>query len=153
VSVPTPELPPPGNSIDITAELSIPLAEVRFRYSRSSGPGGQNVNRTETRVELLFDVARSEVLPEHQKVRLLTRLAGQIDADGVLHIVSSATRSQYENRADALLRFQALLRSALRLEKKRRASKPGPAARERRLAAKKARGEIKRGRGAVTPAE
>ncbi len=82
-------------------ELRLPLGELRFRFSRSSGPGGQHVNRSETRVELLFDVLNSPSLTDHQRTRILNRLAGQIDGEGVLHIFSSTTRSQAENRADA----------------------------------------------------
>src|SRR5512135_2338893 len=91
-----------GDGLIVSGNLSIPAAELSFRYSRSGGPGGQHVNRTETRVELLFDVAHSPSLSEGQRGRLLERLAGRLDRDGILHIVSSATRSQLENRADAV---------------------------------------------------
>jgi ribosome-associated protein len=129
--------------IVVSDQLAIPVAELRFRYSRSSGPGGQNVQRTETRVELLFDVAHSPSLTDDQRRRILQRLAGYIDADGELRIVSSATRSQLENRADAITRFQMLLAAALRRRKHRVPTRPSAAARERRLTEKKGRAEVK----------
>ncbi len=140
------ELPENGDSVDhviIRGDLAIPFRELRFRYSRSSGPGGQHVNRTETRVELLFDVAHTPSLSEGQRARLLDRLGGRVDGEGVLHVVSAATRSQLENRADAVARFQALLQSALRPAKKRLATQPSAAGRERRLRSKSARSATK----------
>jgi ribosome-associated protein len=134
----------------ISDELAIPMAELRFRFSRSSGPGGQHVNRSETRVELLFDVARSPSLNEAQRARLMHTLAGYIDGAGVLHVVSSATRSQAENRADAVARFQALLRAGLRRRKRRIPTRPSAAAREARLAAKHHRSQRKQWRGKVS---
>jgi ribosome-associated protein len=132
-----------ADTITISDQLAIPAAELRFRFSRSSGPGGQNVQRTETRVELLFDVAHSPSLTEDQRGRILQRLAGYIDGEGELRIVSSATRSQMENRADAITRFQMLVAAALRRRKHRVPTRPSPAARERRLTAKKGRAEVK----------
>ncbi len=137
---------PGSEGIVISGNLIVPANELRFRYSRSGGPGGQHVNRTETRVELLFDVAHSPSLSEGQRGRLLDRLAGRLDRDGMLHIVSSATRSQLENRADAMARFRALLQSALRPSKRRLATQPTAASRERRLESKKRRGQVKAGR-------
>src|SRR5512137_861049 len=100
------ELDELADTVTVSDQLVIPAAELRFRFSRSSGPGGQNVQRTETRVELLFDVAHSPSLTEDQRGRILQRLAGYIDGEGELRIVSSATRSQSGNRADAITRFQ-----------------------------------------------
>ena len=108
-------------TIVISDHLAIPVAELRFRFSRSSGPGGQNVQRSATRVELLFDVAHSSSLTDDQRQRILQRLAGYIDGEGELRIVSSATRSQLENRADAITRFQMLMAAALRRRKHRAA--------------------------------
>ncbi|MRR52829.1 MAG: aminoacyl-tRNA hydrolase, partial [Rhodocyclaceae bacterium] len=88
--------------IRITPELAIPLVEIELRFSRSSGPGGQNVNKTATRVELLFDVANSAALSDSQRDRLLERLRGQIDARGVLHLSSSEYASQWRNRQDVI---------------------------------------------------
>jgi ribosome-associated protein len=130
-------------TIVISDQLAIPAAELRFRFSRSSGPGGQNVQRSATRVELLFDVAHSPSLTGDQRARILQRLAGYIDGTGELRIVSSATRSQLENRADAVTRFQLLLAAALRRRKHRVPTKPSAAARERRLATKKGRADVK----------
>jgi ribosome-associated protein len=127
----------------ITPSLSIPRDELRFRFTRSSGPGGQHVNHTATQVELTFDVQRSAALTGTQRARLAQVLRRRIDTDGVLHLVSHATRSQLENRADVTARFTMLLRNALKPVKVRRATGPTRAARERRLAAKKARGTTK----------
>jgi len=132
-----------ADTITVSDQLAIPAAELRFRFSRSSGPGGQNVQRTETRVELLFDVVHSPSLTEDQRGRILQRLAGYIDGEGELRIVSSATRSQMENRADAITRFQMLVATALRRRKHRVPTRPSAAARERRLTAKKGRAEVK----------
>jgi len=139
-------IPEPNDLTEVVAiadGLAIPTAELRFRFSRSSGPGGQHVNRSETRVELLFDVARSPSLAEEQRARITHRLAGYIDGAGMMHVVSSSTRSQLENRADATARFQALLAAALRPHKRRRPTRPGAAARERRLAEKRERSGAK----------
>jgi len=133
----------------ITPDLAIPLAELDFRFSRSSGPGGQHVQRADTRVELLFDVARSPSLTENQRECVRARLAGYLDNDGVLHLFSSASRSQLANRADVIARFQALLARALRPRKRRIATRPSAAARERRLAEKRARTQIKQARRKV----
>ncbi len=140
--------PPGTDQLSISSGLSIPLRELRFRFSRSGGPGGQYVNRTETRVELLFNVAHSPSLSDGQRARLLSRLGGQLDHDGVLHIISSTRRSQLQNRADAIARLQALLQSALRPHKRRLATQPTLAGRERRLRSKRQRSEIKGRRGA-----
>jgi ribosome-associated protein len=140
----------PAETIWINDELRIPVAELRFRFSRSSGPGGQHVNRSETRVELLWDVAASPQLTEAQRSRLLARLAGYLDSDGQLRIVSAATRSQLDNRGDAMERFAALVRAALRPSKRRVPTRPSAAARERRLADKRQRSTIKSNRGPVT---
>ena len=137
------ELDELAETIVVSDQLVIPVAELRFRFSRSSGPGGQNVQRTETRVELLFDVAASPSLSDEQRARILARLGGYIDGAGELRIVSSATRSQLENRADAITRFQMLVAAALRRRKHRVPTRPSAAARERRLTEKKGRAEVK----------
>jgi ribosome-associated protein len=133
----------PDTSLVITPSLSIPRDELRFRFTRSGGPGGQHVNRTSTQVELTFDVRRSSAVSAAQRMRLTQALGRRIDSDGVVHVVSHATRSQLENRADVTARFTALLASALKPVKARKATRPTRAARERRLAAKKARGTTK----------
>jgi len=134
----------------ITDTLSIPLSELRFRFARSSGPGGQHVNRSATRVELLFDVAGSPSLTEAQRERALKALAPYIDSDGVLHLISQTFRSQFRNREEAVERLQMLMRRAMKVPKRRRPTRPSRASRERRLASKRRRSEIKRQRGPVT---
>ena len=135
--------------LPITDQLAIPLSELDFRFSRSGGPGGQHVNRTATRVELLFDVAHSPSLTEEQRQRLLKRLAGRIDSEGILRVAAQSERSQLRNRQEAIERFQTLLRQALHIPKRRRRSKVPRWARERRLAEKRRRSETKRYRHKV----
>jgi len=138
-----------GRWLEITPELAIPPEEVTLRFVRSGGPGGQNVNHTATRVELLFDVAGSPSLNEHQRALIMARLQGYIDGEGVLHLFSQATRSQWQNRQDVTARFCTLLAGALRARRPRRATRPSAAARERRLRQKRLRAERKRHRAAV----
>lgn len=134
------------NDILINNNLSIPAAELQFRFSTSSGPGGQHANRSATRVTLLFDVAQSPSLDEPTRERLLKNLASQLDKEGVLQIHVQDTRSQYQNRELAIVRFQQLLGQALKLRKPRRKTKPSHAAIEKRIAAKKQRSQIKKDR-------
>lgn len=131
----------------VTPWLAIPRAELQFRTSRSSGPGGQHVNKVETRVELLFDVANSPTLTEEIRVRLLDALRSWLDTDGVLHIVSDRYRSQYRNREDTIERFVALLQQALRPQKTRKPTRTPRRVHEHRLQEKKQRGDTKRLRG------
>ena len=142
----------PDKLVAITPALSIPRDELRFRFTRSSGPGGQHVNRTSSQVELTFDVLHSPALTAEQRTRLIKGLRRRIDSEGVLHLVSHATRSQLENRADVTKRFAALLTTALKPVKPRKATRPTRAAREKRLESKKARGTTKQ-RRKVTPRE
>lgn len=139
--------------LHIAEGLAIPEEELHYRFSRASGPGGQHVNRSETRVELLFDVARSPSLTEEQRTRILARLSGYIDGDGVLHLVSSATRSQLENRQDVTERLRNLLAAALKQHRRRIPTRPGRAAREARLNTKRARSQIKQLRRRVSHEE
>lgn len=132
--------------IIINEQVSIPAAELQFRFSTSSGPGGQHVNRSATRVTLLFDVAQSPSLDEAARARLLQKLASRLDKDGILHIDVQESRSQYRNRETAVLRFQLILANALKQPKKRRKTKPTQAAIEKRLAAKKQHGQRKQDR-------
>jgi ribosome-associated protein len=134
------------NVLHIAPGLDLPPSELSFRFSRSSGPGGQHVNRSATRVELLFDVAGSPALADDIRARLLARLASHLDSGGVLHLVSQSTRSQLRNREELLERFRALLAGALVERRKRRPTRPTHGSREERLRAKRRRGEIKRGR-------
>ncbi len=139
--------------LPINEEVTIPLSELAFRYARSSGPGGQHVQRTETKVELLFDLAGSPSLNEEQRRLAMSRLGGRIDQQGVLHLVSQAGRSQLENRADVIERFQHLLAAALRPTKARRATRPSAAARRQRLEGKRRRSQAKQLRGRVAAEE
>jgi ribosome-associated protein len=124
--------------------VRIPANELEFRASRSSGPGGQSVNTTSSKVELRWDVAASPVLGATQRSRLLDRLASRLTADGVLILVGSEHKSQHRNREAVLARFRAIVGEALEPPKPRRRTRPTRASRERRLAAKKQRGETKR---------
>lgn len=137
------------DQVVIAEGLTIPLSELEVRFSRSSGPGGQHVNRSETRVELLFDILRSPSLTEDQRLRLMERLGSHVDAEGVLRVVSSETRSQFENRALAIARFKALLASALRRRKRRIPTRPTEASRAQRLTTKRQRAGVKRMRRRV----
>lgn len=131
-------------TLRIDESVVIPLDELSFRYARSSGPGGQHVQRTETKVELLFDVAHTPSLSEEQRRLVIDRLGTRVDSEGVLHLSSQASRSQLENREEVMTRFQRLLAWALRPRPVRKATRPSPAARQKRLEAKRRRGEIKR---------
>ena len=126
--------------------LVIPATELRERFSRSSGPGGQSVNTTDSRVELSFDVAGSAALPEWARDRITERLAGRL-VNGVLTVTASEQRSQLANRQAARARLAALLREATAPPQRPRVpTRPGRAANERRLEAKRNRAGIKRAR-------
>ncbi len=143
------ETSPSEEQVAIAEGLVIPVSELQFRFSRSSGPGGQHVNRSETRVELLFNVRGSPSLTEAQRQRLLSRLRAHLDQEGILRVVSSETRSQHENRLRAIARFQMLMAGALRQRKRRIPTAPSAAAQEARLAGKRARAAIKKARARV----
>jgi ribosome-associated protein len=126
--------------------LVIPAGELRERFSRSSGPGGQSVNTTDSRVELSFDIARSPSLPERERNRALNRLASRL-ADGVVTVAAETERSQLMNREAARARLAALLREGIAPPPPPRvATKPTRGARERRLADKRRRAQTKRDR-------
>ena len=130
--------------IAITDRLSIPEDQLAVSASRSGGPGGQNVNKVNTRIMLRFDVANSPSLSEWQRGRILSRLATRITKDGVLVVSSQRHRTQLANRAAAVARFAELLRDALRRRPGRKRTKPSQSSRERRLRAKKRRGQLKK---------
>ncbi|HTZ43234.1 MAG TPA: alternative ribosome rescue aminoacyl-tRNA hydrolase ArfB [Jatrophihabitans sp.] len=131
--------------------LTIPAGELAERFSRSSGPGGQGVNTTDSRVELSFDVAGSSALTGPQRARALAALAGRL-VGGVLTVVAAEHRAQLQNRQAARARLAGLLTAALAPPPPpRRPTKPSRGARERRLDAKKQRGRVKAGRGPVRP--
>jgi len=132
---------------EVAPGVSVRESDLQFRTSRSSGPGGQNVNKVETRVELLFDTGRLADLSEEQRERALTELKPWLDDAGVVHLISQRYRSQRSNREDAIERFVALLRSALRPRKERKRTRVPRGAREARLADKRHRAHVKQGRG------
>lgn len=129
-----------GESIRVTRSVSIPGAEISFRYSRSSGPGGQHAQKSDTRVEATFDVESSTALTETQKRRVVN------NAGPVLRAVAQDERSQWRNRELATERLVESLREALKVPRKRRPTKPTRAARERRLEQKRRRSDLKRQR-------
>lgn len=133
--------------IRITDQVSIPEDELGFTASRSSGPGGQHVNKASTRVTLRFDLANSPSLTPDQKQLLIEQLPTRISKQGVLRVVSQKTRSQAANREIALERFAELLRQALEVRPKRKPTKIPATAKEKRIAHKKQRGHLKRERG------
>jgi ribosome-associated protein len=125
-------------SIRVTRSVVLPLAEIELRFSRSSGPGGQHANTAETRVEALLDVTSSAALTEAQKRRVVAK------AGPVLRAIAQDERSQWRNRELAVERLVEQLRAALKVERRRVATKPPRAAKERRLEGKRRRGETKR---------
>jgi ribosome-associated protein len=127
-----------GESIRVTRSVVLPLAEVDFRFSRSSGPGGQHAQKSETRVEALFDVETSQALTDNQKRRVIERVGP------VLRAIAQDERSQHRNRELALERLVEQLRRALRVKRRRVATTPTDASRKRRLEEKRRRAATKR---------
>jgi ribosome-associated protein len=127
-----------GDSIPVTRSVAIPRGEIELRFSRSSGPGGQHAQRNETRVEAVFDVEASSALSEAQKRRVLQRTGP------VVRAVAQDERSQWRNRELAIERLVEALRDALRVERKRRPTRPTAESQERRLEEKRQQGERKR---------
>jgi ribosome-associated protein len=127
-----------GESIRVTRSVVLPLAEVELRFSRSSGPGGQHAQKSETRVEALFDVEASSALTDAQKRRVVAR------AGPTLRAIAQDERSQLRNRELAVERLVEQLRQALRVERRRVPTKPTAASRERRLEQKRRRSQVKR---------
>lgn len=134
------------DDLPVTARLSIPGRELQERFSRSSGPGGQSVNTSDTRVELSFDLARSSALPGWLRERMRERLAGRL-VGGVLTVVAAEQRSQLANRSAARDRLASLLAAAAAPPPPpRRPTRPTRGAREKRMSGKRRRSEVKRGR-------
>jgi ribosome-associated protein len=127
-----------SESIRVTRSVAVPLSEIELRTSRSSGPGGQHAQKSETRVEAVFDVESSSALSETQKRRVIAK------AGPVLRAVAQDERSQLRNRELAIQRLTEVLREALRVPRRRVPTKPSVASKERRLDAKRRRGEVKR---------
>ncbi len=139
--------------LTINSGLVIPSNELKWRFSRSSGPGGQGVNTTDSRVELIFDIQNSSVIGPFQKQLLIQKLQKRC-INGCLNIVVKEKRSQYQNRQLALARLSELLRNGLKPPpKKRKATKPTRASQKRRLNSKKYRGALKQKRQKDPPTE
>jgi ribosome-associated protein len=126
-----------GESIRVTRTVELPVSEIELRFSRSSGPGGQHAQKTETRVEAILDVETSSALTPAQKRRVVRK------AGPVLRAIAQDERSQSRNRELAIERLVAVLRDALRVERRRRPTRPTAASRERRLEQKRRRGATK----------
>lgn len=141
--------PEPRQRLAVAPGVNIPLDELTIRASRSSGPGGQHVNTSDTRVEARFDVAHSPSLPDEVRGRLLQRLAGRLSRGGLVRVVAQGHRSQLRNREDAIARLAALLARALEEEPPRVPSRPTVGARIRRRQQKQHRGALKRSRAPV----
>jgi ribosome-associated protein len=127
-----------GEAIRVTRSVTVPRREIELRFSRSSGPGGQHAQRTETRVEALFDVGASTALTERQRKRVMAK------AGPVLRGIAQDERSQWQNRELATARVIDALRAALEVPRRRKQTKPTKASQEQRLAGKRRRGEVKR---------
>jgi ribosome-associated protein len=136
--------------VRIDDSLEIPDRELSFRYSRSSGPGGQNVNKVATKVTVLFSVADSSVLDANQKARITRRLATRISKDGVLHVTSERHRTRSANQRDVINRFSELVSAALKPRKRRKKTRVPSSAKRKRLESKRRRSEKKRLRGRPT---
>jgi ribosome-associated protein len=130
--------------LEVSESLAIPRWELEVRASRAGGAGGQHVNTSSTRIELLWNVARSTVLDDERRARVSARLATRIDGEGWLRVVSSARRSQQQNREAAEARLAELVRGALVVPKRRRPTRPTRASKEERMKDKRKRGETKR---------
>jgi ribosome-associated protein len=130
----------------VSQSLSIPRAELAFRASRSGGAGGQHVNTSSTRIELLWDLTHSASVTDAERERLLSKLASRLDAEGFVRVVASARRSQQQNREEAEERLAQLVRQALVVPKTRKKTKPGRVAKEKRLSEKRRHAERKQNR-------
>ena len=129
--------PLPADVVVVDERHAIPREELEYRASRSGGPGGQHVNRSSTRIEVRWNPARSGVLTDAEKPRVIARLGGRVDSAGWVRVAASDTRSQRQNRALAEERLAALVRRALVVPKVRRATRPSRASQERRLDTKR----------------
>lgn len=136
-----------AENVRVNRNLTIPGDEINFRFTTSSGPGGQHVNKSSTRVELTWDVAGSPVLGPRQRARVMENLKNRIDSAGLLHLASGRHRSQMRNRQAVLDQLGRLVAEALVPPKKRRPTKPTRSSQEQRLRIKKQRSRVKQLRG------
>lgn len=139
--------------IFITDQITIPAEELNFKFIRASGPGGQNVNKVSSAVQLRFDVRRSPALPEAVRARLIRQAGKRITDDGILIIDARRFREQSRNRQDAVDRLAAMVLEATRKPKYRRKTQPTAASRRRLREGKIRRSRLKRGRGKITETE
>jgi ribosome-associated protein len=142
----TPDENTAGNGIVVNSDLVIPHAELNLRASRSSGAGGQHVNKTSSRIEISWNIRNSKVLSDEQRSTILSRLASRISEEGAIRVVASETRSQLRNRDTAEARLAETIAKALIIPKKRKRTKPSRASVEARLTEKKKHSEKKRER-------
>ncbi len=135
-----------AGALVVDASLEIPRGELSFRASRAGGPGGQHVNTSSTRVELLWNLERSRAIDSEQRARLRDKLAARLDGEGNVRVVASANRSQLRNREDAEVRLATLIRRALVVPKARKKTRPSRGSVEQRLREKKERSRRKQDR-------
>lgn len=133
----------------VNNDLTIPRSELSYRATRAGGPGGQHVNTSSTRVELLWDVDASPSLNDEQRARIRDKLVNRIGEDGMLRLTSAGSRSQHQNKEDVTERFGRIVAQALHKPKPRRKTKPPRASKEARLQEKKKRSETKKQRGKI----
>lgn len=130
----------------ITGQLSVPASELQFSAMRAQGPGGQNVNKVASAVQLRFDVVNSEALSDAQKARILSRRDGRLTIGGTIVIKAQSHRSQSRNKADAQERLAEFLRAALHVSKRRKPTRPSLASKTRRRQSKTIRSQVKQSR-------
>jgi ribosome-associated protein len=135
-----------SDTLQVTDTIAVPRSELVYRASRSGGAGGQHVNTSSTRIELLWDFERSSALDDSQKARVRKKLAARIDAEGMVRVVAGNRRSQLQNRVAADERLAKLVRDAMYVPKRRRPTAPTKASRERRLEEKRQHARKKEGR-------
>ena len=137
---------PKEGTLAVTGSVSIPRAELQYKATRAGGAGGQHVNTSSTRIELLWNLASTQALDDEARARVAAKLASRLDGEGNLRVVSSARRSQAQNRDAAEARLAELVRGALAVPRRRKATKPTRASKEARLGEKRKRSETKQRR-------